>query len=260
MSQMAQAKEYRVRDAIVRNTVHTRPARQRDNRRGALPALCVSAEQDDAQLVAAARSGVNDAFDVLVRRYRTRILSVAGRFTRNREDAEDVAQQAFHKAFLHIRQFQGNSSFSTWLTRIAMNESLMWLRKKRVSSEVSLEVLNANTDTDTSMQVEPADCAPNPEETCLQLETQRIVSAAVRSLRSKLREVMQLRELGEMSTEKTAEVLGLSVGAVKARLFHGRRKLRPILEGHVGSTRIWRRVAEREVSPRIDSHLLASKD
>jgi len=234
MSQMARAREYKVRDAIVRNTVRTRPARRHDNQRDALPALYVSAEQDDAQLVAAARSGVNDAFEFLIRRHQAKILSVAWRFTRKREDAEDIAQQAFQKAFLHVHQFQGNSSFSTWLTRITMNEGVMWLRKKRASSEVSLEVLNASADTST--EVDPADCASSHEETCLQLETQRMVSAAISSLRPKLRGVMQLRELGEMSTEETAKVLRVSVGTVKARLFQGRRKLRSTLKPYFGST------------------------
>jgi len=252
MSQMAQAKEYRVRDAIVRNTVRTRLARLRVNQRGALPALCVSAEQDDAHLVAAARSGVNDAFEVLVRRHQPKMLFVAWRFTRNREDAEDIAQQAFHKAFLHLQQFEGNASFSTWLTRIAMNEGLMWLRRKRASAEVSLEALSASGDA--SMQVDPADCAPNPEEACLQLETRRIVSTAISSLSSRLRKAMQLRELAEMSTGETAGVLGLSVGTIKARMFHGRKKLLEILKRQMGTTRHGCSVAEQAVSLPINSH------
>jgi len=245
MSQMAQAEGYRVRDAIVRNTVRTRPARRHDTQRDVPPALSVLAEQDDAQLVAAARSGVNDAFEVLVRRHQAKILSVAWRFTRNHEDAEDIAQQAFHKAFLHIRQFQGNSSFSTWLTRIAMNEGLMWLRRKRASAEMSLEALSASVDP--SMQVDPADCAPNPEEACLQLETQRIVSTAMSSLSSKLLKAIQLRELAEMSTAETAGVLRLSVGTIKARVFHGRKKLREILKRQIGTTRHGCQVAEQAV-------------
>jgi RNA polymerase sigma-70 factor (ECF subfamily) len=76
---------------------------------------------------------------VLVRRHQARILSAAWRFTRNREDAEDIVQQSFQKAFVHLQQFEGNSSFSTWLTRVAVNEAPMWLRSKRTSSEVAIE-------------------------------------------------------------------------------------------------------------------------
>ena len=257
MTQAPPAREYGVRYPVVRN-VRTRPANRHEKQRGTLAAPCVSANADDARLVAAAGSGVKDAFDMLIRRYQTKILSVAWRFTRNREDSEDIAQQAFQKAFLHLQQFHGNSSFSTWLTRIAINEGLMWLRRKRASSEVPLEVLDVRHKT--PRRLERVDWAPNPEETCLQLERQRIVSAAVNSLRSKLRGAIQLRELAELSTEQAAELLGLSVGTVKARVFQGRRTLRAILKRrHMGSSRYWSRVVEREASPRISSDLFASR-
>jgi RNA polymerase sigma-70 factor (ECF subfamily) len=129
----------------------------------------------------------------------------------------------------------------------------MWLRRRRTSAEVSLEALNAGADNST--QLDPADCGPNPEEACLQLETQRIVSTALGSLNSRLRGAIKLRELQELSTVETAEVLGLPVGTIKARLFQGRKKLRSILKQHVRSMRHWRRVAEREISPRGGSHV-----
>ena len=230
MIQIGQTRKSVTRRSAGRSNVQTRLASEHQR---ALSAPSVLTEQNDAQLVAAAQSGLNEAFDVLVRRYQAKILSMAWRFTRNREDAEDLTQQAFQKAFLHLRQFQGNSSFSTWLTRIAMNEALMWARKKRGSSEVSLEI--ANVDNESTRQLDPADSAPNPEETCLQRERQRMVCAAVSRLRPRLRRVMELRELAELSTQETATVMGLSVAAVKARRFHGRRKLRVILKRFVRS-------------------------
>jgi RNA polymerase sigma-70 factor (ECF subfamily) len=108
-------------------------------RTAVIPTLPILAEEDDAALVTAAASGSNEAFEVLVRRHQARILSAAWRFTRNREDAEDIVQQSFQKAFVHLQQFEGNSSFSTWLTRVAVNEAPMWLRSKRTSSEVPIE-------------------------------------------------------------------------------------------------------------------------
>jgi RNA polymerase sigma-70 factor, ECF subfamily len=228
MTQIGQTIKSATRRSAGKNTVQTRLASEYSKPQAALSANSVLAEHNDALLVAAAQSGLNEAFEVLVRRYQAKILSMAWRFTRNREDAEDLTQQAFQKAFLHLRQFQGNSAFSTWLTRIAMNEALMWARKKRGSSEVSLEIANVNNEV--ARQLDPADLAPNPEETCLQRERQRMVCAAVNRLRPRLRRVMELRELAELSTQETAAVMGLSVAAVKARRFHGRTKLRLMLK------------------------------
>ena len=232
MTQVGQTRESAARYPAGINTVQANLASKRTKEQGALLAPFVLAEQDDAALVAAAGSGVNEAFEVLVWRHQARVRNVAWRFTRNREDAEDLTQQTFQKAFLHLRQFEGHSSFSTWLTRIAMNEGLMWARRKRGSSEVSLEMVNANNET--PRQIDPRDFAPNPEETCLLLERQRIVSAAINRLKPKLRRAMELRELAELSTKETAALMGLSGEAVKARLFHGRTKLRAMLKRYVG--------------------------
>jgi RNA polymerase sigma-70 factor (ECF subfamily) len=210
-------------------TVHTKLANRPDEREQALPAPTFLAEQDDAALAAAAESGGNEGFEVLVRRHQARLLRVAWRFTRNREDAEDITQQALQKAFVHLRQFEGNSSFSTWLTRIAMNEALMWLRRNRRLSDVPLE--KQDVTSETALALDPPDSGLNPEESCLQLERKRIVVAAIHKLTPTRRTAMELRELRELSTQETAGILGLSVGTVKARLFHGRGKLRAMLNG-----------------------------
>jgi RNA polymerase sigma-70 factor (ECF subfamily) len=203
-------------------------------RAAAIPPLRILSEEDDAKLVAAADSGSNEAFEVLVRRHQARILSAAWRFTRNREDAEDIVQRSFQKAFVHLQQFEGNSSFSTWLTRIAINEALMWLRKKRTLPEVPIEVSSANGET--AVPLDFPDLGPNPEDRCLQQEQERILSAAMKELTPGMRKAIELRELGELSTEETARALGLSVQAVKGRVFHGRRKLREVLRRYVDST------------------------
>jgi RNA polymerase sigma-70 factor (ECF subfamily) len=204
-------------------------------RAAAIPPLRILNEEDDAALVTAAASGSKEAFEVLVRRHQARILSVAWRFTRNREDAEDITQQTLQKAFVHFRQFEGNSSFSTWLTRIAMNEALMWLRRKRTSREVPIEESRVTTD-EPALSLDFPDSGPSPEVSYLQRERERILSAAINELTPGLRTAIELRELGELSTEETALVMGLSVQAVKGRVFHGRRKLREMLERYVDST------------------------
>jgi RNA polymerase sigma-70 factor (ECF subfamily) len=203
-------------------------------RAAAIPPLRILAEEDDAALVTAAQYGTTEAFEVLVRRHQARILRAAWRFTRNREDAEDIVQQSFQKAFVKLQQFEGNSSFSTWLTRIAINESLMWLRRKRTSSEVPIEESSENNETTQTLDF--TDSGPNPEDSCLQRERERILSAAMNELTPGMRKAIELRELGELSTEETARVMGLSVQAVKGRAFHGRRKLREVLKRYVDST------------------------
>lgn len=203
-------------------------------RAAAIPPLRILAEEEDRTLIIAAASGSNEAFEVLVRRHQRRILSIAWRFTRNREDAEDITQQAFQKAFVHFRQFEGNSSFSTWLTRIAMNEALMWLRRKRALLEVPIEESRTTTD-ESSPQLDFPDSGPSPEDSCLQRERDLILSAAINELTPRMRTAIQLREIGELSTEETAHVMGLSVESVKGRVFHARKKLREILKNYVDS-------------------------
>ena len=183
--------------------------------------------EENAALVAGAKTGDARAFELLVERHERKIFSMAQSITRNREDAEDVVQQSFQKTFIHLKKFQGESLFSTWLTRIAINEALMLLRRKRGSREVP--IAESTTEGETALLLDIPDSGPNPEDRCLQREQERILSAAVSELTPGMRKAIELRELGELSTRETARVMGLSVGAVKARVFHGRRKLRETL-------------------------------
>lgn len=187
----------------------------------------------DMILVAAAKTGNRKAFGILVDRHERRVFFVAWRITRKREDAEDVVQQSFLKAFIHLKKFEGESSFSTWLIRIAINEALMLLRRKRGSREVP--IAESTTDDEIALPLDIPDLRPNPEDSCLQREQERIVSAAVSKLTQGMRKAIELRELSELSTGETARAMGLSVGAVKARVFHGRRKLRTTLKPYVAS-------------------------
>jgi RNA polymerase sigma-70 factor (ECF subfamily) len=200
--------------------------------------------QEDAALVAGAKAGDAHAFELLVQRHERKIFSVAQRMTRNWEDAEDVVQQCFQKAFIHLSKFEGESLFSTWLTRIAINEALMLLRRKRGSCEVP--IAESSTEDGAALPLDFPDSGPNPEDSCLQREQERILCAAVNELKPGLRKAIELREFGELSTGETAQIMGLSVAAVKARLFHGRKELRQRLKRYVESTRTCRAGALRQ--------------
>jgi RNA polymerase sigma-70 factor, ECF subfamily len=182
------------------------------------------AEED---LVTAAKSGDESAFETLFKRYQPGIFALALRYTRVREDAEDVVQQTFHKMFVYLNSFEGKSSFSTWLKRIAINEALMLLRRGRALREVLIDNSSA-VETDAP-RLDIPDSSPDPEANYLKREYLEVLSTAINELTLGLRTAIELRELAELSTRETARRLGVSVAAVKARIFHGRSKLRKTL-------------------------------
>jgi RNA polymerase sigma-70 factor (ECF subfamily) len=188
----------------------------------------------DEELVAAAKKGDELGFESLAKRHQRRIFALAFRYTRVREDAEDIVQETFQKAFVHLQKFEGKSSFSTWLTRIAVNEALMSLRRRRALHEMPAD--DPSGDHGTTPSPDLADASPDPEVTYLQKEKARIVSAAIRRhLRPGMRRAVELRELGELPTRETAELMGLSVAAIKARVFHARKELGKALRYHAVS-------------------------
>jgi RNA polymerase sigma-70 factor (ECF subfamily) len=179
---------------------------------------------DELVLVRRAKKGDLEAFSELVNRYDRNIFRIAQHITHNQEDAEDVVQDAFLKAYRNLGQFQGNSKFYTWLVRIAVNEALMKLRKRRSDKTVSLDE-DVETE-DGSMPREVADWSPNPEQLYGQSELGDILKKAVQGLPAGFRTVFVLRDVEGLSTEETAEMLGLSVPAVKSRLLRARLQLR----------------------------------
>ena len=202
-------------------------------------------EKGDMTLVAAAKKKDLQAFEILVERHARRVFFAARRMAHTREDAEDVVQQSFQKAFVHLDQFEGKSSFSTWLTRIAINEALILLRKSRGLREVLIN--DSNEGEETSFVLEIPDSGPSPEDNYSQRERQRILFSALNELPHGMRRAIQLRELGERSTEETARIMGISAAAVKARVFHGRRKLRERLRRYFGSAWMSGRDASRAI-------------
>ncbi len=209
---------------------------------------------EDAALVVAAKSGDGHAFEILVRRHQQRILFAARRITRTREDAEDVVQQSFQKAFIHLRKFEGRSAFSTWLTRIAITEALMFLRRNRGLREVLIDDLNGNEEATTALEV--PDASPDPEAVYSRREWAEMLSLAMNELPYGTRRAIQLREIEERSSEETARIMGISVAALKGRMFHGRRKLRERLKRLIEPA--W--TSARKTSPTIGNTTHISQD
>jgi len=174
-------------------------------------------------LVAAAKAGDISAFNTLVNRYERKIFRLTQNITQNREDAEDAMQEAFLKALEHLGDFEGNSRFYTWLVRIAVNQALMKLRRRRPN------VVSLDEEIDTGEDMMPReieDWGPSPAERYEQTEMGEILSKVIGDLDPSFRIVFQLRDIEQLSTEETAEALGLSIPAVKSRLLRARLKLR----------------------------------
>ena len=182
-------------------------------------------------LLRAAKMGDLVAFEMLCKQSANTVFHLARRILRNNEDAEDVVQESFQQAFIHLNRFNGDSRFSTWLSRIAINAALMKLRKKRRQWDVSLDEPAETGGLSSRIDIE--DQGPNPEQLYGQMERRRILSEAINQLTPGTRKAIELRELGERSTEETAQIMGISVTAVKARVFHGRRRLRERLNHFV---------------------------
>lgn len=178
----------------------------------------------ETQLVKAAMGGQSAAFATLCERYRQQLLRAAHRITRSHEDAEDAVQDALMRGFIHLRDFNGRSGFGTWLTRIAINSALMILRKKRSGLEAA--TVSSDDLGSEELHFEIPDRAPNPERLYAQIEEKRMVRKAVSRLRPALRRVVDIQQFQERSMRETADAMGISVAAAKARLFHAKAALR----------------------------------
>lgn len=178
----------------------------------------------DIELVERVKRGDLSAFELLMKQYDRKVFRIAQHITQNREDAEDIVQDTFLKAFTKIDQFQGNAKFYTWLVRIAVNESLMRLRKRRSSKTISMDE-DIQTD-EGAIPRDFADWSPNPEQLYRQSEFADILRRNIQGLPPGFRAVFALRDIDGLSTEETADALGLSIPAVKSRLLRARLQLR----------------------------------
>ena len=178
----------------------------------------------EARLLSDAKRGEPEAFEALCQTLRPRLLKIALRITRNREDAEDAVQDSMMRAFVHLNDFHGNSSFSTWLTRIIMNSALMINRKNRSARQISADELPPAGEPGLHFQI--PDRAPNPEQTYVQRERSTILHSAIRRLRPRIRAVIEMAQFRELPIKETAKILDISVAAATGRCFHARAALR----------------------------------
>ena len=187
---------------------------------------------DENSLVAMAKLGHGDAFGELYNRHQRKAYHTAHRILRNQQDAEDAVQRAFQRALVNLQRFREDSTFSTWLTRIVVNDALMELRQRRRREPLRESSADAEQE---DRGVEIADGRPTPEEILCASERRATVRRAVAGLRESLRVVVLHGELQGLTSAETARRLGLTVSAVKARTFHARRFLRKHLERNLMS-------------------------
>jgi RNA polymerase sigma-70 factor, ECF subfamily len=186
--------------------------------------LLMAAASDEV-LVEMAKLRDHPAFVELWNRHSNTAFKVAYRITGNRDDAEDTIQDAWMKAYTHLNTFDGRAKFSTWLTRIAINSSLMILRRKRARAETSMD----NTDGDTWQHWEIADQTKNVEELYARHERVEHLRRAIGRLQPSLRTVVEIHQSNDRSVKEVAELAGISVAATKSRLLRARRILRKSL-------------------------------
>ena len=192
----------------------------------------------EEQLIAAAKTGRRAPFGELCERHVKKVLRVVHRLMRNRQDAEDAVQDSLLNAFVHVKDFDERSQFATWLTRIAINAALAKLRRNRRVREVPIDEPNPSSEPVAHREFR---CdAPDPEESCSLRERKRIVKSAISGLRPRVRNVVELTHLQEHSIRETAQILGISTGAVKSRMFYAKIALHrmPLLQGVAKSNRL----------------------
>jgi RNA polymerase sigma-70 factor, ECF subfamily len=184
-------------------------------------------EMSDESLVVAAQDGNINAFAELRDRHFRTLLRTTYRITRNWEDAEDALQDSFLKAFTHLNSFEGRSTFSSWVTRIAINQSLMILRKRRTINDQSI---GAGDDCcGSNDRWEMRDVREDPEHLYVRHERSELLRGAIRRLRPCLRNALELQCTQEYSIREIADALGISSAAAKSRLLHARLSLRTLL-------------------------------
>ena len=192
-------------------------------------ATLAQADVSELDLVRRCQAGDTEAFDELVTRYRTRVFSMIYNMVHSEQDAWDLAQDSFFKAWKSIKRFRGNSSFYTWIYRIVMNVTIDWLRKKHVRGA------GAEFNDETQLrEIDPASqTVPKtealPYETMERGEIRTRIDQAIAQLSPEQRAVILMKEIEGMQYHEIAEALGCSIGTVMSRLFYARKKLQTLL-------------------------------
>ena len=185
----------------------------------------------DIELVKKTISGDRQAYRELVEKYQQRIYSIAYGVLHNREDSLDVCQDVFIKAFRKLDKFRGDSSFYTWLYRIAINMAIDYRRKRKITVEVEFnDALKPDEEIEKQLLKTQAE---NPSETLDRKEINKLVMEAIQTLPDEQKTVLILREIEGLSYDEIAETVGISIGTVMSRLHYGRKKLRDIFFSHI---------------------------
>ncbi len=193
-------------------------------------ATLAQVDVSELDLVKQCQAGNTEAFDQLVTRYRTRVFAMIYNMVHNEQDAWDLAQDSFVKAWKSIGRFRGRSSFYTWIYRIVMNVTIDWLRKKQVKGAGAEfnDAIQLREIEPASRTVPKAD--PLPHERMEQSEIRARIDNAIAQLSPEHRAVILMKEIEEMQYHEIAEALGCSIGTVMSRLFYARKKLQNLLK------------------------------
>lgn len=187
--------------------------------------------QSDVELVKAARDGDMDAYDQLVRRYQERIYATVYHMTSNHEDANDLAQETFIKAYAALKSFKGDSSFYTWVYRIAVNKTINFLKQRKNKTSLSLNDLDFNIENDPELVALVSDKTPRRDIALVELQGK--LNEALQKLSDVHRMVVTLHDVQGLSHEEIAQIMDCNVGTVRSRLFYARQQLQAYLSDYV---------------------------
>ncbi len=188
-------------------------------------------EIDEMLLVKRARQGDLRAYDELVRRYQERIYATIYHMTANHEDANDLAQEAFIKAFHALKSFKGGSSFYTWVYRIAVNKTINFLKQRKNKAQMSLDDLDLNAEHDPDMVALVSEKTPRREISLSELQEK--LNAALQKLSESHRMVVTLHDVQGLSHEEIAKIMDCNIGTVRSRLFYARQQLQSYLSDYL---------------------------
>lgn len=186
---------------------------------------------DEGELVTRARKGDLRAYDELVQRYQERIYATVYHMTSNHEDANDLAQEAFIKAFQALKSFKGGSSFYTWVYRIAVNKTINFLKQRKNRSQMSLNDLDFNAEHDPDLVALVSDKTPRREAGLTELQEK--LNEGMQKLSEPHRLVVTLHDVQGLSHEEIAKIMGCNIGTVRSRLFYARQQLQGFLSDYL---------------------------
>src|SRR5580692_3820882 len=191
----------------------------------------LSASTEEAELVRRARNGGLQAYDELVKRYQERIFATVYHMTSNHEDANDLAQESFIKAFQALKSFKGGSSFYTWVYRIAVNKTINFLKQRKNRAQISLNHLDFNAEHDPDLVALISDKTPRRDINLAELQEK--LNEALLKLSEHHRLVVTLHDVQGMSHEEIAAIMDCNIGTVRSRLFYARQQLQAFLSDYL---------------------------